>query len=80
VVVKLRTADFQTRTRSLTPGQPLSGAPIVAAHAIELLGRFGLPPTASLRLCGVGLANLQEPSPAQLALWPAGEAIDQAED
>jgi DNA polymerase-4 len=80
VVVKVRTADFQTRTRSLTPGQPPSCAVTVAAHAIELLDRFGLRANAPLRLCGVGLANLQEPSLAQLALWPAGAAIDDAEE
>jgi len=73
VVVKLRTADFVTRTRSLTPRQPPATAVAVAAHATALLGRFGLPEATPLRLCGLGLTNLEEPHLAQLGLWPASE-------
>jgi len=73
VVVKLRTADFVTRTRSLTPRRPPSNADAVAGYATALLGRFGLTERTPLRLCGVGLTNLEEPLLAQLGLWPAGE-------
>jgi DNA polymerase-4 len=79
VVVKLRRADFVTRTRSLTPSQPPGSAAVVAARAIELLGRFELPQTAPLRLCGVGLTNLEQPHLAQLGLWPASESTDDDE-
>jgi DNA polymerase-4 len=57
VTVKLRTGDFKTATRRLTPEtMPASGEEL-SAIAIELLGRFDFPPNSRYRLAGVGLSN-----------------------
>ncbi len=65
VTVKLRTGDFQTATRQLTPETLPSSGEEIAAIAIELLQRFSFPPHARYRLAGVGVSNfLDDEEPA----------------
>lgn len=61
VVLKLKTAEFQILTRSLT-----SAAPPVSCHelteiALSLRERVNLTPKQRFRLVGVGLSNFREP-------------------
>jgi DNA polymerase-4 len=57
VTVKLRTPDFHTATRRLTPETiPASGEDL-AAIAVVLVDRFEFPATARFRLAGVGVSN-----------------------
>lgn len=69
VVLKLKTSDFRTLTRSLTPPRPPSDAEEFARLACSLLARVGLPDTQRYRLIGVGLGNFSEA--AELPLQPA---------
>ena len=57
VTVKLRTPDFKTATRQVTPADlPASGEEI-ATLAISLLEKFDFKPDAKYRLAGVGVSN-----------------------
>ena len=57
VTVKLRTPDFKTATRQLSPPEvPASGSEI-ATIAVSLLDRFEFAPDARFRLVGVGVSN-----------------------
>jgi DNA polymerase-4 len=64
VTVKLRTRDFRTLTRRLTPAEPPASGEAVLAVALELLRRVEAPPAALFRLAGVGLSNFLEEDPA----------------
>jgi DNA polymerase-4 len=57
VTVKLRTGEFQTATRRLTPEAPPSSADELSAIAVELLQRFAFGAAARYRLAGVGVSN-----------------------
>jgi DNA polymerase-4 len=57
VTVKLRTGEFQTATRRLTPESPPANADELAAIAVELLQRFEFGANARYRLAGVGVSN-----------------------
>jgi DNA polymerase-4 len=57
VTVKLRTGEFQTATRRLTPPAPPSSADELASIAVELVQRFAFGPAARYRLAGVGISN-----------------------
>jgi len=57
VTVKLRTPDFQTATRRLTPPELPSSGDDLAQIAVTLLDRFDFPAGAKFRLVGVGLSN-----------------------
>ena len=57
VTVKLRTGDFKTATRRLTPDVPPASAEELLRIGLELLGRFQFLPTARFRLLGIGLSN-----------------------
>jgi len=57
VTVKLRTGEFQTATRRLTPDAPPSSAEELSAIAVELLQRFTFGENARYRLAGVGVSN-----------------------
>jgi DNA polymerase-4 len=66
VVLKLKTREFSTLTRSLTPSQMPKTAEELAAIAISLCDRVELDPGQLFRLAGVGLSNFQigeEPLP-----------------
>jgi DNA polymerase-4 len=57
VTVKLRTPDFKTATRRMTPDEPPSSANELAKIAVSLLDRFEFPPQARFRLAGIGVSN-----------------------
>jgi len=56
-VLKLKTADFQILTRSLTPPQPPASLQALAEIACALRERVGLPSRTRYRLVGVGLSG-----------------------
>jgi DNA polymerase-4 len=58
VTLKVRAADFTTRTRSRSGPERLSDAPAIAARAVALLDAEDLSP--GVRLLGVGVSNLTE--------------------
>jgi DNA polymerase-4 len=64
VTVKLRTPDFKTATRQLSPPELPGSADDIARIAIGLLDRFDFAPGSRYRLVGVGLSNfLDEEEP-----------------
>jgi DNA polymerase IV len=66
VVLKLKTAEFQILTRSLTPLTPPASAEELAAIALALRDKVNMEPGQRFRLVGVGLSNFREaaePSP-----------------
>ncbi|MDZ3822539.1 MAG: DNA polymerase IV [Pseudoxanthomonas sp.] len=71
VVLKLKTAQFRTLTRSLTPPQPPRSLAELAAMVAVLLQRVGLPEDTRYRLAGVGLANFDS-APAADDLFGGG--------
>ncbi|HYC92399.1 MAG TPA: DNA polymerase IV [Thermoanaerobaculia bacterium] len=60
VTVKLRTPDFQTATRQLSPPELPASGDDVARVAVSLLDRFDFPAEARYRLVGVGVSNFLE--------------------
>lgn len=71
VTVKLRTGDFRTATRRLTPETPPASAEELARIGTELLSRFDFPAGSRFRLAGIGLSNFieeeEESDPLQCA-------------
>src|SRR5262249_5475135 len=67
VQVKVRYGDFTTLTRQISVEEPLSEAEEIYRLGCFLLGREKLV-TRPLRLLGLGVANLREPSDQQLRL------------
>ncbi|MGE4367571.1 DNA polymerase IV [Thermomonas sp.] len=61
VVLKLKTADFRTLTRSLTAAQPPTSEQALADTACALRARVGLSAATRYRLAGVGLSGFAEP-------------------
>ncbi len=57
VVLKLKTSDFRTLTRSLTPPLPPASQEVFIEIAQSLLGRVGASADQRYRLIGVGLSN-----------------------
>jgi DNA polymerase-4 len=57
VTVKLRTPDFKTATRQVTPAEPPASGDDIATLAISLLEKFDFGAEAKYRLAGVGLSN-----------------------
>ena len=57
VTVKLRTPDFKTATRQLSPPELPSSGDEIARIAVALLDRFDFPPESRFRLVGVGVSN-----------------------
>jgi DNA polymerase IV len=73
VTVKLRTPNFQTATRQLSPPElPASGEDI-ARIAVALIERFDFAANARFRLVGVGVSNFldeeEETEPAEPTLF-----------
>ncbi len=60
VVLKLKTADFQIRTRSLTPASPPNSCDDLTEIALSLLERVPNEPGRRFRLVGVGLSNFRD--------------------
>ena len=65
--IKLRYGDFTTLTRQITVEEPLTEANDIYRLGCWLLGREKLV-TRPLRLLGVGVSSLREPSARQLVL------------
>ncbi len=57
IVLKLKTSDFQTLTRSFTPDSIIRNGDEFLATAMQLCERVNLPATTRYRLVGIGLAN-----------------------
>jgi DNA polymerase-4 len=74
VVLKLKTADFHTLTRSLTPAQRPSSAQELADLACALRARVERPAGTRYRLVGVGLSGFVDADgyAAQRDLFDAG--------
>src|SRR5690348_16166337 len=64
VVLKLKTSEFKTLTRSHTPGSPPSSCEELTNIALSLRERVGLNPQQRYRLVGVGLSNFCDPEDA----------------
>jgi DNA polymerase-4 len=60
VVLKLKTKEFNTHTRSYTPPAPPASCEELTAIALSLCERVDLGPTRLFRLVGVGLSNFRE--------------------
>ena len=60
VTVKLRTPDFTTATRQLTPPELPASADDLLRVATSLLDKFDFAPGARFRLAGVGVSNFLE--------------------
>ena len=60
VVLKLKTAEFHTLTRSLTPPSPPTSCEELTQIALSLRGKVTLSPTQRFRLVGVGLGNFRD--------------------
>ncbi|MFT4247418.1 MAG: DNA polymerase IV [Pseudomonas sp.] len=60
VVLKLKTAQFRILTRSLTLETPPATAEALAAVALALRARVGMPEDTRYRLVGVGLSGFRE--------------------
>jgi DNA polymerase IV len=59
VVLKLKTKEFSSLTRSLTPSQPITNCETLTEIALGLCQRVDLPDRQLYRLVGVGLSNFQ---------------------
>jgi DNA polymerase IV len=62
IVLKLKTSDFQTLTRSHTPDTPTRAFDDFVAIAMQLREKVNLPANTRYRLVGIGLANFIESS------------------
>jgi DNA polymerase-4 len=60
VVLKLKTKEFNTHTRSFTPSSPPASCEELTAIALSLRERVDLGPNRLFRLVGVGLSNFRE--------------------
>ena len=60
VTVKLRTPDFTTATRQITPPELPASGDDIALHAVALLDKFAFAQDARYRLAGVGVSNFLE--------------------
>ena len=60
VVLKLKTRDFRTLTRSLTAPEPPTSETALADNACDLRTRVALPAGTLYRLVGVGLSGFSE--------------------
>ena len=68
VVLKLKTDDFRTRTRSLTLADPVASQSELATVAIALRERVALPVEQRYRLAGVGISGFIDATELQAAL------------
>lgn len=67
IQVKVRYGDFTTLTRHLTVEEPISEAKDIYRLGCFVLGRKRLV-SRPLRLLGLGVSNLREPTARQLTL------------
>lgn len=80
VVLKLKTSDFRTLTRSLTQSAPPANADDLARLACHLRARVDLPARTRYRLVGVGLSGFMDADQfeVQSDLFAANEATHPA--
>jgi len=57
LILKLKTAEFQILSRSITPPLPVQSAAELIEQALSLLERVDLPASTRYRLAGVGMSN-----------------------
>lgn len=79
VVLKLKTKEFHSLTRSLTPAAPPSSYEELITIALSLRARVELGPAQLFRLVGVGLSNFQIDAEAPAPLFDAAYAADQTD-
>jgi DNA polymerase IV len=83
VTVKLRTGDFRTLTRRLTPETPPATASALLGIALELLTRFPFAETSRFRLAGIGLSNFvgeEENEQSEPELFEEGDKKGEEEE
>lgn len=66
VVLKLKTSDFRSLTRSHTPELPPASCEELTEIALALRARVNLGEATLYRLVGVGLGNMREPAESQV--------------
>jgi DNA polymerase-4 len=76
IVLKLKTKEFETMTRSLTPPVMPTSSEEFAAMAVSLCQRVDLGPTQFFRLVGVGLRNFQIHTDGNSPLFASGAQIE----
>jgi DNA polymerase IV len=76
IVLKLKTKEFETMTRSLTPPVMPASSEEFATMAISLCQRVDLGPTQLFRLVGVGLSNFQIHTDENSPLFASGAQIE----
>jgi DNA polymerase IV len=80
VTVKLRTPDFKTATRRMTPETMPSSGEDLAKIAVTLVDRFDFPPNARFRLAGVGVSGFpDEEEVVEADAEPMLFSVDEAE-
>lgn len=67
VVLKLKTAEFSSLTRSHTPATPPCSCDELTSIALGLRAKVQMAPTQRFRLVGVGMSNFRD---------PAGESVE----
>ncbi|HYM62607.1 MAG TPA: DNA polymerase IV [Thermoanaerobaculia bacterium] len=72
VTVKLRTPDFRTLTRRITPDEIPSSGDDLARISLDLLDRFDFPEGSRYRLAGIGVSNFLDDEEGEEAV-PAKE-------
>ena len=76
IVLKLKTKEFETVTRSLTPPVMPTSSEEFAAMAVSLCQRVDLGPTQLFRLVGVGLSNFQIHTDENSPLFASGAQVE----
>ncbi len=76
IVLKLKTKEFNTLTRSLTPPIMPSSLEEFANVALSLFERVQLGPSQLFRLVGVGLSNFQMEAQSNVPLFQETAAVD----
>jgi len=66
IILKLKTSEFQSITRSITPPARPNSEQELFAVAMDLLNRVELPDTTRYRLVGIGLSHFLENEPQNL--------------
>jgi DNA polymerase IV len=77
VVLKLKTKEFSSLTRSLTPATPPSSCDELASIALALRDRVEVGSQQLFRLAGVGLSNFQTVEDSASPLFVEGHMEDQ---
>jgi DNA polymerase-4 len=77
IVLKLKTKEFETMTRSLTPPVMPASSEEFATMALSLCQRVDLGPTQLFRLVGVGLSNFQIQTDENSPLFASGAQQDE---